>query len=436
MPVTTVNVSEVKLRLLRINDRNLVDQVAQGRIGQMLESYDVDSLAQDAGEEVWSGTMPVEGETNKAAITGVPMDTLLPQPKPGVYLLAAVDAKADEDSYQTPGTQWIVVTDLGLATFSGQQGLTVAARALSSAKAQAGVKLALLARNNSVLGEAPDRCRRPRHLPGRGDGRAGRQPAGRGLRLWLRRLHLPRADRPGLRPVRPRRQRPGRARAARRLPLSGARRLPPGRDGASDHAAAQRARRGDRRRAADGQDQPAGRGRGPGPAGDGPGRRLLQHRRAAGRQRLYRHLDRRGLCRPEGPGHRQHPVPGRGFRAGADPRRPEDRGQGPARRQAVGRRHRRPVPVRRPGGRARHRGQPDPAAGGDAVPGLLRLQVRPGAGRLLAAHPPDHHPGHRRRGPEPGRHPASTACPTPPCRSRPRSAPRCSIPAAAPPTRP
>lgn len=154
VPLTTVNVSEVKLRLLRINDRNLIDQVAQGRIGQMLESYDVDSLAQDAGEEVWSGTMPVEGETNKAAITGVPMDTLLPQPKPGVYLLSALDAKADEDSYQTPGTQWIVVTDLGLATFSGQQGLTVAARSLSSAKAQPGVKLALLARNNSVLGEA------------------------------------------------------------------------------------------------------------------------------------------------------------------------------------------------------------------------------------------------------------------------------------------
>lgn len=154
VPVTTVNVSEVKLRLLRINDRNLIDQVAQGRIGQMLESYDVDSLAQDAGEEVWSGTMPVEGETNKAAITGVPMDTVLPQPKPGVYLLSALDAKADEDSYPTPGTQWIVVTDLGLATFSGQQGLTVAARSLSSAKAQAGVKLALLARNNAVLGEA------------------------------------------------------------------------------------------------------------------------------------------------------------------------------------------------------------------------------------------------------------------------------------------
>lgn len=154
VPLTTVNISEVKLRLLRINDRNLIDQVAQGRIGQMLESYDVDSLAQDTGEEVWSGTMPVENETNKAMVTGVPMDTLLPQPKPGVYLLSALDAKADEDSYQTPGTQWIVVTDLGLATFSGQQGLTVAARSLSSAKAQPGIKLALIARNNAVLGEA------------------------------------------------------------------------------------------------------------------------------------------------------------------------------------------------------------------------------------------------------------------------------------------
>ncbi|MGO4728674.1 MULTISPECIES: MG2 domain-containing protein [unclassified Inquilinus] len=153
VPVTTVNVSAVKLRLLRINDRNLVDQVAQGRIGQMLESYDLDSLAQDAGEEVWTGSMPVDSQTNKAVVTGVPMDTVLPQPKPGVYLLSAVDAKADEDSSPTPGTQWIVVTDLGLATFSGQQGLTVAARSLSSAKADAGVKLTLIARNNAVLGE-------------------------------------------------------------------------------------------------------------------------------------------------------------------------------------------------------------------------------------------------------------------------------------------
>ena len=154
VPVTTVNVSEVKLRLLRINDRNLIDQVAQGRIGQMLESYDLDSLAQDAGAEVWTGTMPVESAANKAVITGVPMDKVLTKPEPGVYILSAVDAKVKEDDYVTPGVQWIVVTDLGLATFSGQQGLTVAARSLGSAKAVGGVKLTLLARNNAVLGEA------------------------------------------------------------------------------------------------------------------------------------------------------------------------------------------------------------------------------------------------------------------------------------------
>jgi uncharacterized protein YfaS (alpha-2-macroglobulin family) len=160
VPVTTVNISDVKLRLLRINDRNLIDQVAQGRIGQMLESYDVDALAQDAGEQVWTGSMPIDSQTNKAVVTGVPMDKVLADPKPGVYLLSATDAKAADSSEDgdsspgTPGTQWIVVTDLGLATFSGQQGLTVAARSLSSAKADAGVKLTLIARNNSVLAEA------------------------------------------------------------------------------------------------------------------------------------------------------------------------------------------------------------------------------------------------------------------------------------------
>src|SRR5690606_33558227 len=51
-------------------------------------------------------------------------------------------------------TQWFVVSDIGLSTFAGEEGLTVFARSLASAKPLAGIELQLLARNNEILGSA------------------------------------------------------------------------------------------------------------------------------------------------------------------------------------------------------------------------------------------------------------------------------------------
>ena len=79
-------------------------------------------------------------------------------------------------------TQWFVVSDIGLSTYTGQDGLNVFARSLGTAKPIAGVELTLLARNNEILGTAktdaegratfnagPD-ARRRRHGAGRADG--------------------------------------------------------------------------------------------------------------------------------------------------------------------------------------------------------------------------------------------------------------------------
>ena len=48
-------------------------------------------------------------------------------------------------------TQWMVVSDLGLTTFSGDDGIHVLARSLATAEPLAGVEVRLIARNNEVL---------------------------------------------------------------------------------------------------------------------------------------------------------------------------------------------------------------------------------------------------------------------------------------------
>ncbi|MEO0914145.1 MAG: MG2 domain-containing protein, partial [Pseudomonadota bacterium] len=70
---------------------------------------------------------------------------------PGVY---ALTARVPESTGSALATQWFIVTDLGLATMSGADGVHVFVRSLATAEAKAGVEVALLAKNNAVLGRA------------------------------------------------------------------------------------------------------------------------------------------------------------------------------------------------------------------------------------------------------------------------------------------
>ena len=85
---------------------------------------------------------------------------------------------ASDDDWETVPTQWFVVTDLGLATLQGADGLHVFVRALSSAEPRAGVEVTLVARNNEVLGTAvTDAEGRARFDPGLLRGRGGAEAA-------------------------------------------------------------------------------------------------------------------------------------------------------------------------------------------------------------------------------------------------------------------
>jgi alpha-2-macroglobulin len=123
------------LRLLRVGDRNLVQTIQRGLFLRAMDNYDADAVAQDTGEEVWKGTVEIEPDRNKRVTTLVPIVQMVSDMKSGVYLLVATRTDGGEDRYGYKATQWLIVTDIGLTTMSGTDGLNVFLRSLDSAKA-------------------------------------------------------------------------------------------------------------------------------------------------------------------------------------------------------------------------------------------------------------------------------------------------------------
>ncbi len=154
IPVTSVNTDKVKLSLYRVPARALSQLFDDNTFLTPLAGYSADEIADQTGEKLWDGTLDVRRELNEEVVTSIPLDEALPKREPGVYVLTGQAVGANEDQWSDRATQWFVVTDTGLATMSGADGLTVFARSLDTAGPLAGVDLTLVARNNEVLGHA------------------------------------------------------------------------------------------------------------------------------------------------------------------------------------------------------------------------------------------------------------------------------------------
>jgi uncharacterized protein YfaS (alpha-2-macroglobulin family) len=177
LPIVSINAPTAKLALHRIGDRALATLLSGYNFLNQLSDYNMDLLEQ-SGEPVWEGEIELGGEPNRETLTSFPVDEALPERKPGVYVLIATPEGDKTESWQGKATQWFVVSDIGLSTYAGQDGLTVFARALSSAKPLAGATLQLIARNNEILGEATtDAAGRATFTPGLMRGTSGLAPA-------------------------------------------------------------------------------------------------------------------------------------------------------------------------------------------------------------------------------------------------------------------
>ena len=156
LPIASVNADTADLVLYRMSDRNLVEAFRQRYFSNPLAYWEVEDLADGMAEEVWRGTGQMQGNAeemlNREVTTLLPMGEAVRGRKPGVYLLEA--SLPETDPYDNPpATQWFVISDIGLATMLGADGLHVFTRSLATGTAIEGARVQLVSRANSVLAE-------------------------------------------------------------------------------------------------------------------------------------------------------------------------------------------------------------------------------------------------------------------------------------------
>ena len=152
IPLVSVNSSKANLKLYRIGDRNIAQVLNTSQFLTQVSGYSADTIRDTDGQLVWQGSIDIQQDMNKDVVTSFPVDEAVPDRKPGVYVLTAVAPNDGGREWDPQATQWFVVSDIGLTTYAGTDGLNVFARSLETAKPLAGVELQLLAKNNEILG--------------------------------------------------------------------------------------------------------------------------------------------------------------------------------------------------------------------------------------------------------------------------------------------
>ncbi len=150
LSLASVNLSAVKLKLLRLTERNLVPWSRDATLGGALEPYNFENQTEN-GRIVWEGTADIPGwKPNQIVRTALPLPDVFSEP--GAYMLLATPGDGSRDT--TGAVQVIIRTDLAPTVWRGSDGLTVQVRSFADARPRAGVALSLLARSNDVLAEA------------------------------------------------------------------------------------------------------------------------------------------------------------------------------------------------------------------------------------------------------------------------------------------
>ncbi|EJZ19285.1 alpha-2-macroglobulin family protein (plasmid) [Rhizobium sp. Pop5] len=154
IPIVSVNLTSANLKLYRIGDRGIAPLLTNSQFLSQLDGYSAQNIEDQSGELVWQGSIEIANELNKDVVTSFPVDEALPERKPGIYVMTATAGTGPAQEWDSQATQWFLVSDIGITTYAGTDGLNVFTRSLASAKPIAGVELQLLAKNNEVLGTA------------------------------------------------------------------------------------------------------------------------------------------------------------------------------------------------------------------------------------------------------------------------------------------
>jgi len=152
--LSTVNLSTVALKLMRLTERNIPALLREAKLGEPVATWTANWIAENAGRVVWEGRADIpKWEPNRTARTALPLPDALRNAGPGLYALVATAGDGTRNS-DAGAVQMVLRTDLAPTAWRGSDGLTVQVRAYADAQPRAGVRLDLLARNNDILAQA------------------------------------------------------------------------------------------------------------------------------------------------------------------------------------------------------------------------------------------------------------------------------------------
>ncbi|TNJ41460.1 alpha-2-macroglobulin family protein [Phaeobacter sp. B1627] len=177
LPVETVNTTALDLELFRISDRNLLRSMQEDYFARPLSYWQSESFDETMAENLWSGTAEVVQDLNRDVTTRLPLGEVLRDQPVGIYALSAAIPGADP--YDDPAAmQWFVLTDLGLSSMAGADGLHVQVMGLSDAGARAGITVELISEANAVISRSvTDDTGYAHFAPGLTRGRGSAAPA-------------------------------------------------------------------------------------------------------------------------------------------------------------------------------------------------------------------------------------------------------------------
>src|SRR5262245_21832102 len=155
IPLVSVNTESIEVEVYRIGDRSLAQTLQSGDFQKQISTYEIETLKQRTGAKVYAGELAVAARLNEDVTTAFPVAEAMPKVLPGVYVLVANAAgKRDDDRRRAPAVQWFIVSDLGLTSINGDDGVHVFVRSVATAIPIVNANLRLIARNNEVLATA------------------------------------------------------------------------------------------------------------------------------------------------------------------------------------------------------------------------------------------------------------------------------------------
>ncbi|MGH7070793.1 MAG: MG2 domain-containing protein [Acetobacteraceae bacterium] len=156
--LSSVNLSAVTLRLVRVSERNVLNFLSNNPPGSSVDFFSARDIAQNAGALVWHGVATIpDYRKNELLRSVLQLPAKAFAAKPGLYALLAGpgDGTPFEGHWAEPAAlQLIVRTDLAPTVWRGTNGLTVSVRGYGHARPRPGVRVALLAANNEILARA------------------------------------------------------------------------------------------------------------------------------------------------------------------------------------------------------------------------------------------------------------------------------------------